>query len=150
MRQLECVSRPRQATKESDPASACQSAHPTPHYDKRSLRRLQGLAAGPDCSRGGGVDSPQATKESDPASACQSAHPRRHYDERSLRRLQELAAGPDCNRAAALARALSSVWWETYAPHAGVRSVDGGQGPFHAPGSHGREWHPAFEGGSWG
>ena len=52
--------------------------------------------------------------------------------------------------AAALARALSPVWWETYAPHAGVRSVDGGQGPFHAPGSHGREWHPVFEGGSWG
>ena len=26
---------PRQATKESDLASACQSANPTPHYDKR-------------------------------------------------------------------------------------------------------------------
>jgi hypothetical protein len=33
-----------QAMKESDPASACQSAHPTQHYDERSLRRLQELA----------------------------------------------------------------------------------------------------------
>ena len=32
--------------------------------------------------------------------------------------------------AAALARALSPVWWETYAPHAGVRPADGGQGHF--------------------
>jgi hypothetical protein len=44
-RQVERVSRPRQATKESDPAIACQSANPTRHYDKRSLRRLQELAA---------------------------------------------------------------------------------------------------------
>jgi hypothetical protein len=29
--------RPMQATKESDLASACQSAHPTRHYDKRSV-----------------------------------------------------------------------------------------------------------------
>ena len=37
--------RPRQATKESDLASACQSANPTPHDDKRSFRRYDASPA---------------------------------------------------------------------------------------------------------
>jgi hypothetical protein len=66
-------------------------------------------------------------------------------------------------------RAFAPVWWQTYAPEpprprvsAGLvanvrskplreRSLSGLRtGPFHAPGLHGREWQPGFEGGTWG
>jgi hypothetical protein len=48
-------------------------------------------------------------------------------------------------------RAFSPVWWETYAPSAYECSLSGLRtGPFHAAGLHGREWHPGFQGGSWG
>jgi hypothetical protein len=109
----------------------------------------------PDCNRDYGGASPQATKESDPASACQSANPTQHYDKRSLRRLQERAAVPDCNRdyGGALQPPLPAC----------LRGCDGKRTPaaqesadvhmgwaFHGLASDAREWHPGFQGGSWG